>query len=92
MRPSLTHSGGKLKSTPKLTPSRTPKNVPACNGDSSPVVSGLAFVRSTCLSISRSAKSFITQPALRADNAPNVNSPTVHKLGSRVGELSASPQ
>jgi len=92
MKPSLTHSAGKLKSTPKLTPSSPPRNAPACNGESSPVVKGLALVRSTCLSMSRSAKSLIMQPALLALRAPTVKSPTVQRLGIRVGELRASPQ
>jgi hypothetical protein len=90
--PNLMHSVGKLNSTPKLMPSRPPKKVPAYNEDNSPVVNGLALVLSTCLSMSRSAKSLIMQPALRAVSAPTVNKPTVHKLGIIVGELRASPQ
>jgi hypothetical protein len=86
------HSWGKLKRTPRLIPNSPPKKVPAYNGDSSPVVKGLAFVLSTCLSMSRSAKSFMMQPALRAVSAPTVNKLTVHKLGIMVGELRASPQ
>ena len=86
------HSRGKLKRTPRLIPRRPPKKVPAYNGESSPVVKGLAFFLSTCLSMSRSAKSFMIQPALRAVSAPTVNKPTVHKLGIMVGELKASPQ
>ncbi len=68
------------------------KKVPACNGESSPVVRGLAFVLSTCLSISLSEKSLIIHPALLALNAPTVKRPTVHIEGTSVGELSAKPQ
>jgi len=75
-----------------LTAINPPKNFPAYFGVSSPVVSGLALVLSTFLSISISEKSLIMQPALLAVSAPTVNRPTVHKLGTKVVELNASPQ
>jgi len=92
MKPSLTHSQGKLNRIEKFSPMRPARNAPACLGESSPVVSGLAFVLSTCLSISLSAKSLMIQPALRQLKAPSVNKLTVHKDGIKVGELNASPQ
>lgn len=71
--PSFTHSGGKLNSTPKLMAINPVKNAPAYFGEISPVVSGLAFVLSTCLSISLSAKSLIMHPADLQLRAPKVN-------------------
>ena len=92
MRPSLMHSGGKLNNTEKLIPMSAARKAPAYVVLSSPVVSGLALVLSTCLSMSLSQKSFIIQPALRHDSAPTVKRPIVDKLGIKVGELNAKPQ
>lgn len=92
INPSFTHSQGKLNKTPKFIPIKAAKNVPAYVEDNSPVVNGLAFVLSTCLSISLSAKSLIIHPALLQLKAPTVNKPTVHNEGSSVGVLSAKPQ
>ena len=75
INPSFTHSGGKLKSTPKLIAIKPAKKPPAYFGDSSPVVRGLAFVLSTCLSMSLSAKSLMMHPADLQDSAPRENSP-----------------
>ena len=86
------HSLGKLNNTEKLNAIRPARNVPAWAGESSPVVKGRALVRSTCLSMSRSVKSFIIQPADLQESAPNENKPTVHKFGIKVGELKAKPQ
>ena len=90
--PKYTHYVGKLNNTEKLTAIKPLKNRPAYMGDNSPVVKGLAFVRSTFLSISRSQKSLIMQPELRHDRAPTVNRPNIQALGRRVGELRARPQ
>lgn len=92
IKPSFIHSHGKLKSTEKLTLISAVKKAPACNGVISPVVSGLALVRSTCLSMSLSAKSLMMQPALLHERAPKVKRPTVVRDGIIVGELSARPQ
>lgn len=92
MKPSFTHSHGKLNKIEKFIPISPARNAPACFGDISPVVSGLAFVLSTCLSISLSAKSLMIHPALRQLNAPTVNKPIVHNDGIIVGELNANPQ
>lgn len=92
INPILIHSQGKEKSTAVLALIKPAKKSPACLGESSPVVSGLAFVLSTCLSISRSVKSFIIQPADLAVSAPNVNNPTVHGFGMIVVDPSARPQ
>jgi hypothetical protein len=90
--PIMTHLGGRLNKIPKLKAIKADRKAPACIGLISPVVKGLALVLSTCLSMSRSVKSLIIQPALRAERAPKVNNPIVHKLGISVGELRASPQ
>lgn len=86
------HSQGRENRIEKLRVINPARKAPAYVGDSSPVVRGLAFVRSTCLSISRSVKSLMMQPALRHDSAPTVKRPTVNRFGIIVGELRASPQ
>lgn len=86
------HSQGNENNTPKLIPMRPVKNSPACNGEISPVVKGLAFVLSTCLSMSLSKKSFIIQPADRHDKAPRVNKDISLKLGRIAGLPKANPQ
>ena len=70
--PILMHSKGRAKRTPKLDAIRRAKKLPACMGESSPVVKGLAFVLWTCLSMSRSRKSLIMQPADLQVKAPTV--------------------
>ena len=92
INPSLTHSQGRLKSTPKLTVIKPPRKRPAYFGESSPVVNGLAFVRSTCLSISLSVKSLIIHPADLQLNAPIENRAKVLTDGTIVGDPRAMPQ
>lgn len=86
------HSQGRLKRTEKLIPIKPARKVPAYVGDSSPVVKGLALVLSTCLSISRSVKSLMMQPAARHPSAPIVNSPIVDRGGIHDGDPRAIPQ
>ena len=92
MNPSFMHSIGRLNKTPKLIVISPAKNLPAYFGESSPVVKGLAFVLSTCLSISLSAKSFMIQPAERQDNAPTENNPSMYGDGIKPGDPRAKPQ
>lgn len=92
MSPYLTHSHGSENNIEKLIPISVAKNHPAYLTDNSPVVSGLALVLSTCLSISLSAKSLIMHPADLVVRAPTVKSDSIFKLGMRVGEPSAKPQ
>ena len=86
------HSHGRENRTLKFIPISPARNKPACDGESSPVVNGLAFVRSTCLSISLSQKSLIIQPADLQDKAPTVNKETVAIDGIMVVEPKANPQ
>ena len=76
----------------KLSVISPARNTPAYVADSSPVVRGRAFVRSTCLSMSLSVKSFMMQPALLQERAPTVNRPSMYGFGTTVDELRASPQ
>ena len=92
INPSLTHSDGSENSMLKFKVISPARNSPACLADSSPVVSGLALVLSTCLSISRSAKSLMIQPAERHESAPTVNRDHKYKFGIMVGEERARPQ
>ena len=91
-RPSLTHSGGKLNKTPKFIAIKPLRKTPAYFGLNSPVVNGLALVLSTCLSISRSAKSLIIHPADLQPNAPSENNPTVDQFGMNPGVPNMIPQ
>ena len=61
-------------------------------GVSSPVVRGLAFVLSTCLSISRSAKSLMMHPADRHPNAPTLKRAAVLMDGTNPGVPIMIPQ
>ena len=92
MKPSLMHSKGSWKRMEKFSVMSPARKAPACLGVSSPVVRGRALVRSTCLSMSRSVKSLMMQPALLQERAPTVNKPRVYKLGIKVGLPKAKPQ
>ena len=92
MNPNLTHSGGKLNKTPKFMAINPAKKPPACFGDSSPVVKGLALVLSTCLSISLSAKSLIMHPADLQLKAPRENRAIIDGEGIKPGDPKANPQ
>ena len=92
IRPSLMHSVGSWNRIEKFRAIRPERKAPACIGESSPVVKGLALVLSTCLSMSLSVKSLIIHPALRHDRAPTVKRPRVYILGITVGELRAMPK
>lgn len=91
-RPNLIDSYGRENNIEKFNPINEVKNNPAYMGEISPVVNGLSFVLSTCLSISLSHKSLMTQPADLQENAPIVNKEIIFKLGINVGLPSISPQ
>jgi hypothetical protein len=61
-------------------------------GVSSPVVRGLAFVLSTCLSISLSAKSLMMHPADRHPSAPTLKRAAVLMDGTNPGVPIMIPQ
>ena len=86
------HSHGSENNMLKLIAIKADKNIPACFGVISPVVKGLAFVLSTCLSISLSRKSLIMQPADLVEKAPRVNKPIIGNDGNKVGDPSTNPQ
>ena len=92
IKPYLIDSQGKEKRIEKLIAISPVKKMIAYFWEISPVVRGRAFVRSTCLSISLSAKSLITHPADLVENAPIVNSESIFKLGIVPGAPNASPQ
>ena len=92
IKPSLTHSQGIENRIEKFRPMSRLKKAPACIGDSSPVVRGLAFVRSTCLSMSRSQKSLIMHPAERQESAPTVKRDVYQSDGGKAGAAKARPQ
>ena len=90
--PNITHCGGRLKSTPKFIAISPDKNTLDYVGVSSPVVRGLAFVLSTCLSISLSAKSLMMHPADRQPSAPTLNKAAVLIEGTNPGVPIMIPQ
>lgn len=90
--PYFTHSHGNENNMPKLRAISPVKKTPAYVSESSPVVNGLALVLSTCLSISRSKKSFIIHPADLVARAPTVNKLIIYNEGITVGDPSANPQ
>ncbi len=90
--PYLTASHGSWNKIVKLIAINELRNMLALTGVISPVVRGLALVLSTCLSISLSHKSLITQPADLVQTAPTVNKATLNKLGMPVAEPKARPQ
>ena len=92
IKPNLTHSGGRLNSIEKLNAINPDRKAPACFVLSSPVVKGLALVRATCLSMSRSVKSLMMHPADLQPMAPAVKRAIVFKGGISVGEPSMIPQ
>ena len=83
---------GSWKRIPKFIAINPDKNNLACVGEISPVVSGLAYVLSTCLSISLSARSLITHPADLAPIAPAVKRPIVYGHGTYPGAPNMIPQ
>lgn len=60
--------------------------------DISPVVNGLYFVRCTCLSMSKSQKSFIIHPADLAARAPIENKEALYKVSIEGVAAIESPQ
>ena len=77
---------------PKDNASNTARNTSACRTETAPDAKGRPRVRSTNRSMSRSNRSFTTQPAPRISTAPTANSNASRTPSATLGAASAKAQ